>query len=232
MKKTYLRWIALVLAVTAIACTTVFATRIYSTIQVVYDDIKILVDGKQIDPRDVKGNKVEPFIYNGTTYLPVRAVADAFGKEVGWNPETMTVTLGSQSFDYLKDLSYVDDELSEDADSGSFNLIKGNGIYIAVSKSYGTQNATHTIAYKLDGKYQQFVAKLSGQSDYIPAYVNIYGNGRELLYSVPAMWSGSSSLDVEVDITGQSILYIEVCVKDRYFDESGSVAFTEARLLK
>ncbi len=35
----------------------------------------------------------EPFIYNGTTYLPVRAVGEAVGKEVAWDNDTKTVTL-------------------------------------------------------------------------------------------------------------------------------------------
>ena len=37
---------------------------------------------------------VEPFIYNGTTYLPVRAVGDAIGKQVTWDGGSKTVYLG------------------------------------------------------------------------------------------------------------------------------------------
>ncbi|MBQ9976669.1 MAG: hypothetical protein IJP16_09160 [Clostridia bacterium] len=47
-----------------------------------YNDIKICIDGNYITPKDAGGNVVEPFIINGTTYLPVRAVASALGKEV------------------------------------------------------------------------------------------------------------------------------------------------------
>ncbi|NCC69307.1 MAG: copper amine oxidase N-terminal domain-containing protein, partial [Clostridia bacterium] len=36
------------------------------------------------------------FIYGGTTYLPVRAVASALGVEVGWDGDTSTVYLGEQ----------------------------------------------------------------------------------------------------------------------------------------
>lgn len=69
----------------------VFAEAIKQNINVVYNNIKIVVDGKIIVPEDVNGNIVEPFIYNGTTYLPVRAVSQALGKDVDWDEKTKTV---------------------------------------------------------------------------------------------------------------------------------------------
>lgn len=60
---------------------------------ITYRDIKIVIDGNEIVPTDATGAKVEPFILNGTTYLPVRAVSGALGLEVGWDAETSTVTL-------------------------------------------------------------------------------------------------------------------------------------------
>lgn len=62
-----------------------------------YNDIKVTLDGKQVTPKDANGNTVEPFVIDGTTYLPVRAVANALGLEVGWNGETKTVTLSSDA---------------------------------------------------------------------------------------------------------------------------------------
>jgi len=61
-----------------------------------YNNIKIYIDQKLITPKDVKGNTVEPFIYNGTTYLPVRAVGEALGKAVSWNGTTNSVYVGTQ----------------------------------------------------------------------------------------------------------------------------------------
>jgi hypothetical protein len=39
----------------------------------------------------VSGASVEPFIINGTTYLPVRAVAEALGMEVRWDNTAKSV---------------------------------------------------------------------------------------------------------------------------------------------
>jgi hypothetical protein len=54
----------------------------YKTIQVIYRDIKILIDGTELEPKDANGKVVEPFIYNGSVFVPVRAVSEAFGAEV------------------------------------------------------------------------------------------------------------------------------------------------------
>lgn len=63
-----------------------------------YNDIKIVVNGSEITPKDVNGNIVEPFIIDGTTYLPVRALANALGEEVSWDQATSTVYIGEQPF--------------------------------------------------------------------------------------------------------------------------------------
>jgi hypothetical protein len=54
------------------------------TIAATYRDIKIFIDGKELTPTDANGKVVEPFIYNGTTFVPLRAISEAFGAEVEW----------------------------------------------------------------------------------------------------------------------------------------------------
>lgn len=58
--------------------------------------IKIMLDGKEVNPVDSLGNPAEPFIIGGTTYLPVRGIASALGLDVQWDAETNTVVLTSQ----------------------------------------------------------------------------------------------------------------------------------------
>lgn len=74
---------------------TAAATLGSRTLTVDYTDIKIQLDGNQVTPTDANGNVVEPFAVNGTTYLPVRAVANALGLDVNWNAATSTVELTS-----------------------------------------------------------------------------------------------------------------------------------------
>ena len=71
----------------------VSADNIQKAATLIFKDIKISIDGNYIEPKDANGNKVEPFIIDGTTYLPVRAVGEAFNKDVSWDGKTNTVSL-------------------------------------------------------------------------------------------------------------------------------------------
>lgn len=62
-------------------------------VELIYQDIKVTLDGDPVNLVDANGNPVEPFMLDGTNYLPVRAVASALGLEVGWDGATCTVLL-------------------------------------------------------------------------------------------------------------------------------------------
>jgi hypothetical protein len=77
------------------AAATAFASVGTYPLMASFASIRIFVDGKQVDPRDAGGASVEPFIINGTTYLPVRAVAEALGMEVSWDNAAKSVYIGT-----------------------------------------------------------------------------------------------------------------------------------------
>lgn len=54
------------------------------------DPINVLVDGAVFHPRDVTGTEVPVFCYNGTTYAPLRGLAEAYGLKVDYAPATHT----------------------------------------------------------------------------------------------------------------------------------------------
>ncbi|SEK49562.1 copper amine oxidase N-terminal domain-containing protein [Paenibacillus sp. OK003] len=57
--------------------------------------VSVLVDGNYLHA--VAGSGVEPFIENGQTMIPLRAVADAFGFEVKWEQSEGKITLEKDS---------------------------------------------------------------------------------------------------------------------------------------
>ena len=57
------------------------------TIEVTYRNITIWVDGKQISV------DTEPFIVQGRTFVPLRAIAEALGRSVSWDDPTNRVTV-------------------------------------------------------------------------------------------------------------------------------------------
>lgn len=69
------------------------ASSLTKTAQLVYNDIKITLNGSAVTPKDANGSVVEPFTIDGTTYLPVRAISNALGLGVEWDATTKTVKL-------------------------------------------------------------------------------------------------------------------------------------------
>jgi len=73
--------------------TTVFAAPVERAVTAFFNNIRISINGTEFIPRDAAGNIVEPFLVDGTTYLPVRAVSEVFGMDVSWDGTTQTVHL-------------------------------------------------------------------------------------------------------------------------------------------
>lgn len=80
----------------------VFATTGTRTAELLYDNIKVSLNGTEIVPKDVNGNAIEPFIIDGTTYLPVRGIASSLGLNVEWDDATNTVVLSNADGDTSK----------------------------------------------------------------------------------------------------------------------------------
>ncbi|MFC5699984.1 stalk domain-containing protein [Cohnella faecalis] len=70
--------------------------------------IKVIVEGKSFNPALEDGTKLVPITYKGSTYLPLRAVAEATGLKVSWDPNTSTAYLGKVEGDIAKEeTSYI-----------------------------------------------------------------------------------------------------------------------------
>ena len=59
-------------------------------------DFTIIINGVIQEFSDVNGNVVYPVLYNGTTYLPLRAVGNSLGLHVDWDGATQTVVLSGE----------------------------------------------------------------------------------------------------------------------------------------
>ena len=79
--------------------TALAATGVSKTIDVVLNNVNLNFDYNQVseigENYTLDNGTEVPFsiLYEGTTYLPVRKVAELFGKDVGWNGSTSTVSL-------------------------------------------------------------------------------------------------------------------------------------------
>lgn len=60
-------------------------------------DVTVELDGYRQVMTDRNGNTVYPVEYNGSTYLPIRALGEMLGQQVVWNPDTLTVALSART---------------------------------------------------------------------------------------------------------------------------------------
>lgn len=68
---------------------TVFAET-SKTISAIFGRVKLTVNGKAIAQ--------ETLLYDGTTYVPLRAAAEALGKDVGWDGQTNTASINDKGY--------------------------------------------------------------------------------------------------------------------------------------
>lgn len=230
----------------------VFAKQVSETINVVYDNIKILIDGKEYKPTDATGNLVEPFIYNGTTYLPVRAIANAFDKEVDWEAQTSTVTLGSKNYDWLDQMGYVDYETTGSRNvfsAISAKTIMSDGLKFdrgmefrldddtyesrgTIEHNDGTMECYHRISYLLNNQYNSFEGVITARDSQRSAQIKFYGDG-QLIYSSPVISQGMKSTNFKIDVSNIKLLKISIDYinpSDSNFYVSACIA--DARLSK
>lgn len=193
---------------------------------VITEGVKIVVDGKKLNPTDANGNEVQPMIYNGTTYLPVRAVANALGKAVYWDGPNYTVYLGEMDGEleyptvYLKDMTDIGNYSGSGYwnDTDDFTDNYGN-TYSEVVRCSTANYSSHYGEYLLNMKYSRFKAILvqpegrtgddNGQS------IKIIADGKTI-YTSPTVTKTSRPLNIDVNIKGCNDLKI-ICSSDFYY---------------
>ncbi|RXZ83005.1 hypothetical protein EBB07_08855 [Paenibacillaceae bacterium] len=59
--------------------------------------IKFVLNGEAWNPKDSNGSAVVPISYKGTTYVPLRSVGEATGAEIGFDGNTQTISISTDS---------------------------------------------------------------------------------------------------------------------------------------
>lgn len=184
--------------------------------------ITVVVDGQKINPVDAKGKTVEALIYNGTTYLPVRAVADAFKKPIYWDGPNYTVYLGENNgtlqypTDYLKNLVSITHKPNVE------NGVTDNygNVY---NHAFRLQNYDFFVyRYLTDMKYSRFKATFfvpQGVSRNDEAFLQVIADDKEI-YTSPKLNKASRPVDIDVDITGYNDIRVKVTLSDSRFSSA------------
>lgn len=202
---------------------TVFGESIEKTIKVVFNGAKVYLNGNLADLKDGNGNKVEPMVYNGTTYLPVRAISDAFKQNVEWDAKNNSIWIGQRpelgtpniwlsKFDYIektKDFNF--NKINKDTFKDNTGKTYQDGILFNGFGYEGLQSQS-SITYLLNQKYKRFkatyVLPYENKDDDNKLVIRIYGDD-EILYTSSEMKKGSNPENIDLDVSNVIKLKIE-----------------------
>ncbi len=220
MKKRSLLLLVLMVVLTT---TSVYAKKGTEKITVSYMDIQVMLNGYLLDLKDAKGNAVEPFVYNGTTYLPVRNVAEALEIPVEWDSQTATVILGEKPEGRgtkLEDIGIFSGEYSEKYSFITFDVFNTNlGVkaydgYMFNASNYSKSGGEAT--FLMNGQYSTFDFTIAmsdynvGQSVEKIGAIKIWGDDK-LIYESSELHSDLIDPVLEsIDISNVIKLKIEV----------------------
>lgn len=85
------------ITVSAIIASLTIGTLAAHNIIEINPNVKVMINNKTFQPKDANGNNAMIFAYNGTTYAPLRAIAEAYDLNVGWDQDKQMVTVGESS---------------------------------------------------------------------------------------------------------------------------------------
>ena len=162
-------------------------------------DYTIVIDGVARTFRDVDGRVVDPLLYNGSIYLPLRAIGEMMGMNVEWDATDGTVFLSGEVTDY--DTNYTI----------SGEPVADTGIGIARAREIALQHAGRTAGEVV------FVESELGRDD-----------GR-LEYEIEFIYrSGSTYIEYDYEIDASTGAILDTDRDAEHFHGSQTAASTSA----
>lgn len=162
-------------------------------------NITIKYNGETQTLLDAGGNRVYPITYNNTTYLPVRAISNLLGVEVGWDQATQSVLLGKQ--ETRKDLiagftpytefvnkaepyystgavQFIQSADKQSKAIGGVTVDHWFLLYNRYATGAASPDGTVTCSFNLDGKYSKLTFQAYSDKD---TTLTVYGDSQSVL---------------------------------------------------
>lgn len=132
MKRNIINRIVSILMIMIVFTGGVYATG--TTIQALLaEHVKIQLNGVEFDMKNAEGEIVHPIAYNGSVYVPIRAVSENLGIGVQWDQENQVVKLSEAPSD-------ANSRGTSGADTGGANDAGGSG---GTDNADNAQNSNH-----------------------------------------------------------------------------------------
>lgn len=181
-------------------------------------EVKIKLNGSDYVPMDASGKVLFPITYNGSNYLPVRALANTLSIAVDYDPDTKTIYLGERDRipligkDYMKNYT---SQFSIDKSQLAVNdkQYKWGIVYTGTAGSYEYSGFVYP-----NGKYQIFggvacMEDVDGTTDEVIIKIREDDYQGKVLKEITI--KKGESIPFEIDIPQIKTLYIQNLVSDR-----------------
>lgn len=188
-------------------------------------DFTIVIDGKEETFKTSAGKRIYPLLYDGSTYLPLRAIGQIMDKTVEWDNDTKTVTLTSDGFT-VTDADTFGDKKDKDTvtDADTFK---------DKDKDIGLEKAKKVVL-KDAGLKEKDVTFVTAKVDYDDGRkyydVEFYYNGMEYDYEISA--ETGKIIDFDKDFEGKRPAVKEEKKDEITAEEAKEIALKHAGLKK
>lgn len=147
-------------------------------------NISIKLDGETKTLTDASGVRTYPITYNGTTYVPLRSVANLLGVNVDWDQATQTVLMGkaTEGVDLIDTYKYYDRSGSdnEQVQSADKKEKEISGIHSSHwLKLHHYSNITSHISYNVFGEYDTLTFQYYAERNVI---LRVLGDNGSVLF--------------------------------------------------
>lgn len=215
-KKKFVSTLALTLA---LLCAFTLGANASGTLQEIKaylnSGITIKMDGVEQTLKDATGTRIYPISYDGSIYLPIRAVSDMLGVGVDWDGATQSVLLGKQANGVdLIDTYTPYDRRAQDGSVGQVQTAQEktediSGVTYTHWIYFETRfnPSTSTIAYNLQGKHNTLTFSYYGYS--WDSTLRVLGDDDKVLGEYP-ITAGKIAQTVTIPLFGTRELRFEV----------------------
>ena len=197
----------------------VFSNSITSITAQINPAINYTLDGEKFVPRDMDGGVMDTIIYNGRSYVPLRAIAEAMDIAVDWEGSTSTIILGekegkgqslfSMNFEitgtYRVNVQKTTESKFLTFTAGAQNIAFEEGIFFENISS--SNSGSPSIIFNTNKKYQKLYLKTFIHKDTDSnVEIEIFGDNDVRIYSDTIAFGDINEL--VVDVGGQDSIEI------------------------
>ena len=171
--------------------TPVLANSVLQKIDVVMNVVNVELNGEKLDSSSI--------LYNGSTYLPLRKVAEAVGKDVEWNQSSMTANIVEKGDIKLNnETTSVENTNLETSDGIKIKVINSEK-YINLEDCYKKYNNEENKRMKVLTENGEIITNYNGT-------ISLYINDTLILESIEHISLGKFQVYVEVAYYENTIL--------------------------